>query len=53
MVAVQRSALATRVRHNKFGLGTVLREAAGKTVVRFDDGSERTLGTTFLAIVEG
>lgn len=58
-------AIGARVRHAKFGIGTVIEHCAGKLVgetvrVRFDDGSERRIlsytdfGTdrrTFLAVV--
>lgn len=38
-----------RVFHSRFGRGTVLRQADGKTWVKFDDGAERVLATRFLS----
>ena len=38
-----------RVRHLKFGLGTIVQERDDKTWVKFDDGIERTIAARFLA----
>lgn len=45
------NAVGQRVRHPKFGLGTIIKLAGANATVRFDDGPEKRLRLSFLELL--